>query len=137
MNDFEASVRSALESVAAFDLGRLEFHADFDQAMFNKIDVGVVFVHLTASPSSRAALLQLGRVLAEFDADFRIKVIVLDSSMLHPIFRNESIGSHLGGWGEVFWVRSGRLLRVSSGPDPEQAFPEHVQLLLNTEAEKE
>ncbi len=119
-----------LGELPASHAGRVRFLPTADRSVFGTIRLGVLFVMAWWSGGARQGFAQLKRVLAALDPGGRLELVVVDTDGCPDLYECPEFASHLHGWGEVVWVRGGRVVRTSCmGYHPECFEPFTRELL--------
>jgi hypothetical protein len=126
---------NALGKLPASHAGRVRFLSTADRSVIGTIKFGVLFVMAFWSGPSRQGFAKLKEVLAEADPGGRLELVVVDTDGCPDLYEAPEFVGQLRGWGEVAWVRDGRVLRTSGiGYHPECFEPYTRQLLAGSEA---
>jgi hypothetical protein len=114
--------------------GRLRFLAEADRSVIGSIRLGVLFVMAFWSGASRQGFAKLKQVLAALDPGGRLELVVVDTDGCPDLYQAPEFVGRLHGWGEVAWVRDGRVARTSGlGYHPECFEPFTRELLQGPE----
>ncbi|MDY3557454.1 hypothetical protein R5W24_006645, partial [Gemmata sp. JC717] len=120
----------ALGELPASHASRTRFLPTAERSVFRTIRLGVVFVMAWWSGPSRQGFAKLKRVLADLDPGGRLEVVVVDTDGCPDLYECPEFVGQLHGWGEVAWVREGRVVRTSGmGHRPECFEPFTRELL--------
>jgi hypothetical protein len=120
----------ALGELPASHAGRTRFLAEADRSVFGTIRLGVLFVMAFWSGPSRQGFAKLKEVLAALDPGGRLDLVVVDIDGCPNLYETAEFSGQLHGWGEVAWVRDGRVVRTSGlGYNPECFEPFTRELL--------
>jgi hypothetical protein len=119
-----------LGELPASHAGRVRLLPTADRSVFGTIRLGVLFVMAWWSGPSRQGFAQLKQVLAALDPGGRLEVVVVDTDGCPDLYECPEFVGQLHGWGEVAWVRDGRVVRTSGmGYRPECFEPFTRELL--------
>jgi hypothetical protein len=120
----------ALGELPVSHAGRTRFLAEADRSVIGPIRLGVLFVMAFWSGPSRQGFAKLKDVLAAHDPGGRLEVVVVDTDGCPDLCDAPEFAGQLHGWGEVAWIRDGRVVRTSGmGYHPECFEPYTRQLL--------
>lgn len=109
---------------------RTRFLSTADRSVFGTIRLGVLFVMAWWSGPSRQGFLKLKQVLAALDPGGRLDLVVVDTDGGPDLYECPEFAGQSHGWGEVAWVRHGRVVVTSGiGYHPE-CFEPHARQLL-------
>jgi hypothetical protein len=121
-----------LGKLPASHANRVRYLPAADRSVFGTIRFGVLFVMAWWSGPSRQAFHKLKQVLAALDPGGRLEVVVVDTDGCPDLYECSEFVGQLHGWGEVAWVRGGRVVRTSGmGYHPECFDPFTRELLAN------
>jgi hypothetical protein len=110
----------ALGEVPASHADRMRFLPEADRSLIGTIDLGVLFVMAFWSGPSRLAFAHLKQVLSAVDPDGRLELVVVDTDGCPDLYEMPEFDGNLHGYGEVAWVRGGRIACTSGlGYHPE------------------
>lgn len=102
-------------------LDRVLFLPAADRSVFGSIRFGVLFVMAWWSGGALQGWAALKKVLAALDPGGRLEVVVVDTDGCQDLHECPEFAGQLHGWGEVAWVRDGRVVRTSGiGYHPER-----------------
>jgi hypothetical protein len=119
-----------LGEIPASHSGRVRFLPTADRTVFSTIQFGVLFVMAWWSGHARRGFAELMRVLAALDPGGRLEVVVVDTDGCPDLYECPEFAGQLHGWGEVAWVRGGRVVNTSGvGYRPECFEPFTRELL--------
>ncbi len=122
----------ALGELPTSHAGRMRFLAEADRSVISSIRLGVLFIMAFWSGPSRQGFAKLKQVLAATDPGGRLEVLVVDTDGCPDLYKAPEFIGQLHGWGEVAWVRDGRVVCTSGiGYHPECFEPFTRQLLAN------
>lgn len=125
----------ALGEFPAAHAGRLRFVSEADRSVFGTISLGVLFVMAWWSGPGRQGFLHLKQVLAALDPGGQLEIVVVDTDKCPDLYECQEFAGQLHGWGEVAWVRDGRVVCTSgTGYHPECFEPHTRQLLASVSA---
>lgn len=120
----------ALGELPASHAARTRFLPAADRSVFGTIRFGVLFVMAWWSGPSRQGFFKLKQVLAALDPGGLLELVVVDTDGCPDLYECPEFVGQLHGWGEVAWVRGGRVVRTSGmGYHPECFEPFTSELL--------
>ena len=123
-----------LDELPASHANRVRFLPVADRSVIGTIRFGVLFVMTWWSGPSRQGFARLKQVLAALDPGGRLKVVVVDTDGCPDLFEAPEFAGQLQRWGEVGWVRDGRVVRTSGkGYHPECFEPFTRELLASAQ----
>jgi hypothetical protein len=125
----------ALGELAPSHVGRVRFLATADRSVLGTIRLGVLFVMAWWSGPSRQAFARLKQVLADLDPGGRLEMVVVDTDGCPDLYECRDFAGQLHGWGEVAWVRDGRVVRTSGMGYQPECFGPYTRELLAIAAE--
>jgi hypothetical protein len=116
---------------------RVRFLPTADRSVFGTIPLGVLFVMAWWSGPSRLGFAALKRVLSALDPGGRMEVVVVDTDGCPDLYECPEFAGQLNGWGEVAWVRNGRVVCTSGMGYHPECFEPYTRQLLNIAPEAE
>jgi hypothetical protein len=116
---------------------RVRFLPSADRSVFSGIRFGVLFVMAWWSGPSRQGFEKLKQVLAALDPAGRLDVVVVDTDGCPDLYQCTEFAGQLHGWGEVAWVRDGRVVRTSGMGYHPECFEPYTRELLSCRPEDE
>ena len=119
-----------LGELPASHANRVRFLHTADREVFGSIRLGILFVMAWWSGPSRQGFSELKRVLATLDPDGRLEVVVVDTDGCPDLYECPEFAGQLHGWGEVAWVRGGRVVRTSGMGYRPECFEPYTRELL-------
>jgi hypothetical protein len=123
----------ALGGLPASHIERVRFLPTADRSVIATIQLGVLFVMAFWSGPARQVFAKLKQVLEAADSSGRLEVVVVDTDGCPDLYEAPEFAGQLHGWGEVAWVRDGRVVCTSgTGYHPECFEPNTRQLLAST-----
>lgn len=111
-------------------LGRVRFLPTADRSVFGTIRFGVLFVMAWWSGPARQGFARFKQVLADLDPHGRLELIVVDTDGCPDLYECPELAGQLHGWGEVAWVRDGRVVRSSGRGYHPECFEPYTRELL-------
>jgi hypothetical protein len=121
----------ALGELHASHAAQTRFMPTADRSVFSTIRLGVLFVMAWWSGPSRQGFFKLKQVLASLDPGGQLEVVVVDTDGCPDLYECPEFAGQLHGWGEVAWVRDGRVISTSGmGYHPECFDPLTRELLV-------
>ena len=126
-----------LGELPASHANRVRFLASADRPVLSTIQLGVLFVMAWWSGPSRQSFAKLKQVLAALDPLGRLEVVVVDTDGCPDLYECPEFASQLHGWGEVAWVRHGRVVCTSGMGYHPECFEPHTRQLLASMPEAE
>ena len=120
----------ALGELPASHAARTRFLPTADRSVFGTIRLGVLFIMAWWSGPSRQGFVKLKQVLAALDPGGRLELVVVDTDGCPDLYECPEFVGQLHGWGEVAWVRGGRVVLTSGMGYHPECFEPHTRELL-------
>jgi len=110
-------------------VGRTRFFPEADRSVLAGIRCGVLFVMAFWSGPAWQAFAELKRVLARFDPNGLLEVVVVDTDGCPGLYEHPALVGRMLGAGEAVWVRDGQVVCTSGlGFNPKcfEPFTRHL-----------
>jgi hypothetical protein len=123
----------ALGELPASHANRMRFLPNADRSVIGTITFGVLFVMAFWSGPARQGFLRLKQVLAAEDPNGLLELVVVDTDGCPDLYETPEFVGNLHGWGEVAWVKDGKVICTSGlGYNPDCFKPNTRELLEST-----
>jgi len=129
MADFDPQKALSLQAGEIAD--QVEYVGTPHRSLIDEISLGVLFIMAFWSGPSRQAFQHLIESIAAFDSDRKLRIVVADIDGMQQFHESVHFDAvELGGWGETFWAKDGKLVSKSGpGFDLECVIPNTLALL--------
>ena len=130
----EFDPRNALQLQAGELADRVEYVPSPQSSLVDEISLGVLFIMAFWSGPSRQGFHKLISAIAKYDSDGQLRIVVADIDGMQQFHETAHFDAvELGGWGETFWVKDGKVISQSGpGVNFECFEPNTISLLDET-----
>ena len=111
----EFDIRPMVEKYSALSTERLQVWQSFDEVYFSKMQRGIVFVFAAWSAPAVMGFRRFTKVLKPIDTH-SADIVILDTDCLAKDSSAQLFDSptfRAGGWGEIIWIRNGRVAALT------------------------
>ena len=133
----ESDIRPKVEKYSAIPMERLRVLQSFDEVHLPQMRRGIVFVFAAWSGPAVMGLQRFTKVIKSLDTR-SLDLVVLDTDCLTEDSATQLFGTPsftTGGWGEMIWIRDGRVIVRELGHiAPEALIEQHTRELLDDNA---
>jgi hypothetical protein len=132
----EFDIRTMVEKNSAIPVDRFRVVRSFDALRLSEIRRGIVFVFAAWSVPAVVAFQRFTRIMKSIETR-TLDLVVLDTDCLTQNSAGELLGDEdftFGGWGEVIWIRDGKVVARTIARDGSEVFlEEHTKGLLDAD----
>lgn len=109
---------------------RIEYHADANTTLIQDIDFGVLFIMAFWSGPSVKAFGEITEILNRLDPTASLRFVAIDTDGAQPFYTHPQFVSKMGGWGEIAWIKNGKIQCTSGlGYNPDCFEPNTLSFL--------
>lgn len=109
----ESHRNTSIRRLAGAIADRIEYIPDAPLSTISEISLGVFLIMAFWSGGSVQAFQRLVNVVARYDADGKLRIVVADADRIPHFYETPPFKGRLHGWGETFWIKDGEILADS------------------------